>query len=184
MDISPKEKDVQLIRYTEMRNQIADVYSLVECRTPTMCLHIYVHYDQRNPGYGKPGMAPPKVGTGGGGPMFTGSGMCVSMGGGSCRSCLYRGGAWSSKRRLSRSPRSRRWKLSDPPRPPPPKALWPPRRLIALEDGPAPISISGSSTIMPWMMSSPPVPPYSAVFSHLQSASVRTLIGNTLSPSL
>ena len=56
------------------------------------------------------------------------------------------------------------------------------RREMALEDTPAPISMSGSSTQMPVSMGSPPVPPYSAVVSHLRSASVRRAMGMVLIP--
>lgn len=46
------------------------------------------------------------------------------------------------------------------------------RLLIALEETPAPISMSGSSTTMPLSMGWPPLPPYGAVSIHLRSASV------------
>lgn len=46
------------------------------------------------------------------------------------------------------------------------------RRLIALDETPAPISISGSSTHIPVTMGLPPLPPYGAVSIHFLSASV------------
>lgn len=55
---------------------------------------------------------------------------------------------------------------------------------LPLDDGPAPISMSGSSTTMPVWICLPPVPPYSAVSSHFLSASVRRSIGMTLTPML
>lgn len=53
---------------------------------------------------------------------------------------------------------------------------------VPLEDTPAPISISGSSTTIPFSMGLPPVPPYSAVRSHLRSASVNRSTGIMLTP--
>ena len=53
---------------------------------------------------------------------------------------------------------------------------------IPLEETPAPISMSGSSTTSPLSMGLPPVPPYSAVNSHFRSASVRRSIGIILIP--
>jgi hypothetical protein len=53
---------------------------------------------------------------------------------------------------------------------------------LPFEEGPAPISISGSSTTMPCMIGLPPVPPYSAVSIHFRSASVSRSIGMTDSP--
>ena len=51
-----------------------------------------------------------------------------------------------------------------------------------LDETPAPISMSGSSTTMPLSMVLPPVPPYSAVSIHLRSASVSRSIGIILTP--
>jgi hypothetical protein len=59
-----------------------------------------------------------------------------------------------------------------------------PRRGLPFDDGPAPISISGSSTTMPVSTGLPPVPPYSAVSSHFRSASVSRSSGITLTPML
>lgn len=56
------------------------------------------------------------------------------------------------------------------------------RRLIALEETPAPISISGSSTHKPGSIGRPPLPPYGAVSIHLRSASVSLVMGITLTP--
>lgn len=53
---------------------------------------------------------------------------------------------------------------------------------IPLEETPAPISISGSSTTIPVSMGLPPEPPYSAVNIHLQSASVSLEMGTILMP--
>jgi hypothetical protein len=53
---------------------------------------------------------------------------------------------------------------------------------IPFDETPAPISMSGSSTIMPDSIGRPPVPPYSAVSIHFRSASVRRSIGMTLTP--
>jgi hypothetical protein len=52
------------------------------------------------------------------------------------------------------------------------------------DDTPAPISISGSSMTMPSSRGTPPVPPYSAVKTHLRSASVSREIGIMLIPVL
>lgn len=56
------------------------------------------------------------------------------------------------------------------------------RRLMALEETPAPISMSGSSTTSPVSIGLPPLPPYSAVNIHFRSASVNRLIGMILMP--
>jgi hypothetical protein len=54
--------------------------------------------------------------------------------------------------------------------------------LIPLEETPAPISMSGSSTTIFSSIGIPPVPPYSAVRSHLRSASVKRSMGMMLTP--
>ena len=54
---------------------------------------------------------------------------------------------------------------------------------LYMQDYPTPIP-THSSTTMPVMISRPPVPPSSADSIHFRSASVRTLIGKTLSPFL
>lgn len=56
------------------------------------------------------------------------------------------------------------------------------RRLMAFEDTPWPISISGSSTTIPLSIGLPPLPPYSAVSIHLRSASVSLPMGIMLTP--
>jgi hypothetical protein len=56
------------------------------------------------------------------------------------------------------------------------------RRLIALDETPAPISMSGSSTHRPVTMGLPPEPPKGAVSIHLRSASVSLWMGMTLMP--
>lgn len=91
----------------------------------------------------------------------------------------------------------RRWWLESRPRRPRPDSssrprvdlgpLLPPlsvciRRLMALDDTPAPISMSGSSTHMPASIGRPPLPPYGAVNIHLRSASVNLWMGITLIP--
>lgn len=53
---------------------------------------------------------------------------------------------------------------------------------LPLEDTPAPISMSGSSTTSPVSMAFPPLPPYSAVNIHFLSASVKRSIGMILIP--
>lgn len=53
---------------------------------------------------------------------------------------------------------------------------------LPFDDTPAPISMSGSSTTIPPLMGSPPVPPYSALSIHFRSASVRRSIGMMLIP--
>lgn len=53
---------------------------------------------------------------------------------------------------------------------------------VPLEETPAPISISGSSTAIPLSIGLPPVPPNSAVNIHLRSASVRRSMGMMLMP--
>ena len=55
-------------------------------------------------------------------------------------------------------------------------------RRLPFEDTPAPISMSGSSTTSCSWRGSPPVPPYSAVTTHLRSASVSSLMGIMLTP--
>lgn len=141
-------------------------------------------------------MGAPKVGTGGA-TRVLGSGIPLIAGGGG--PCLRSSGL---RYGLCRS-YPRRWLKLPPPRPP--LCGPPPRREIArlvceygffafmeraeaeeipLLLGPAPISMSGSSTIMPVAICLPPVPPYSAVSNHLRSASVRTLMGISLVPSV
>lgn len=53
---------------------------------------------------------------------------------------------------------------------------------LPLDDTPAPISMSGSSTTSPVSMAFPPLPPYSAVNIHFRSASVKRSIGMILIP--
>lgn len=53
---------------------------------------------------------------------------------------------------------------------------------LPLDDTPAPISMSGSSTTSPVSMGFPPLPPYSAVNIHFRSASVKRSIGMILIP--
>lgn len=55
---------------------------------------------------------------------------------------------------------------------------------VPLEETPAPISMSGSSTTRPGSIPLPPVPPYSADTNHFRSASVRQSIGIMLTPLL
>jgi hypothetical protein len=53
---------------------------------------------------------------------------------------------------------------------------------VPLDETPAPISMSGSSTTMNCSIGKPPVPPCSALSSHLRSASVSRSIGTTPMP--